>query len=277
MAWFKLIIRGANGREPEEIACIAMDAGAAGCEISKDDTVNCFIECAQPPSEAFLDQFLAQEIEVISCSPVRDENWVANCEEVWTPVTAGAIKITPWLDGMPSNDEEGRVLISPGTGFGTGHHPSTQLAVRLLQHELLSSSPPKRALDLGTGSGVLAIACSVLYQPQIEGLDFDPLAIENAVYNLKLNNLPEETCCVGTIDDAGTDYDLILSNIYADTLVKLEPEFYERLTEKGALILAGIRMQDRGEITDRYAPDRWDKIEAQSLDNWWGALYRRKS
>ena len=114
---------------------------------------------------------------------VDDEDWAARSQAHLTRVTVGRITVAPPWDAASASDNA-VVIVYPSTGFGTGHHQSTRLCLRLLQQVELAG---RRAVDLGTGSGVLALAAWRLGASDVEALDYDEDAVVNARENLRLN------------------------------------------------------------------------------------------
>ena len=127
-------------------------------------------------------RFEAAGLRVVRAE-VDDEDWAARSQAHLTRVTVGRITVAPPWDATPPADGA-LVIVYPSTGFGTGHHESTRLCLRLLQQVELTG---RRAVDLGTGSGVLALAAWRLGASDIEALDYDEDAVVNARENLRLN------------------------------------------------------------------------------------------
>ena len=119
----------------------------------------------------------------IACMEVDDEDWAARSQAHLTRVTVGRVTVAPPWDAAPPTDGA-LVIVYPSTGFGTGHHQTTRLCLGLLQKVSLTG---RRAVDLGTGSGVLALASWRLGASDVEALDYDEDALVNARENLRLN------------------------------------------------------------------------------------------
>ena len=126
----------------------------------------------------------------LSSLDVPDEDWAARSQQSLTAVTAGRYVVAPpWDVPQPAAAGEDRVLIiiEPSMGFGTGHHPTTRLCLRLLSGFNVAGT---RVLDIGTGSGVLAMAAALSGASEVVGLDIDQDAIDSAVTSAALNQLP---------------------------------------------------------------------------------------
>lgn len=268
--WWQLIC---YAKDVEEATGLAMASGASGTEILSSDS---FIAYVENEPNSLKESLTLMGVVIHKVSEVPTVNYVQKCEEVWVPITVGRIELLPVLETKNSyiTPKKDTLYILPGNGFGTGHHQSTRLALYLLQEPLVNEIPPRRVLDLGTGNGVLGLGAILLHDSIVDAIDTDPLAIENAFENLALN--PEMTgkinLIVGEISNASNNYDLILANIYASTLIALESEIYSRLRTGGAAILAGIMTHEASSIENTFHAPRWKIQKQNSEDNWCGFL-----
>jgi ribosomal protein L11 methyltransferase len=146
----------------------------------------------------------------------------------------------PWHDYDPAPDEI-VVELDPGMAFGTGLHPSTQLAMIAIEDEL---RPRDRVLDVGTGSGVLAIAAAILGASAVNGVDIEPVAVRSARENAERNGVGAvvriEQGSVGDGQPFQSEYDLVVANIIARILIELAPGLAKAVRAGGTLILGGI-------------------------------------
>ncbi|MFC4637117.1 50S ribosomal protein L11 methyltransferase [Deinococcus hohokamensis] len=183
---------------------------------------------------------------------IRDGQWQDEAEQDWLaafkatlrPVRAGRITIVPpWLR---AEVEAGQVplIIEPGMAFGTGHHATTRMAVEALGELDLAGL---RVLDVGTGSGVLAIAGALLGAEQVLGVDIDPITIPIAVENAQDNGVPEGRAVFvqGTLgDELPGDWnepsDVLVANLYAELHDLLAGDYAAHLRPGGPLVLTGI-------------------------------------
>jgi ribosomal protein L11 methyltransferase len=181
--------------------------------------------------------------DVLGAGSVEDPGWVEQFNASLKPVHVGKrLTILP----RPGEAPEGRValVIEPGRAFGTGHHESTRLALEHLEEIL---RPGASVLDVGTGSGVLALAAVRLGAARAVGIDVDPEAVEVATENVA--GQPEEARIeLFTCDDPalvpGT-FDVVLANIQADVLHPMLPALRGRIAPGGRLILSGLLLGDR--------------------------------
>ena len=152
----------------------------------------------------------------------------------------------PWAtNNSPQNEKS--ILIDPGMAFGTGEHPTTQMCVESIWD--FQSKKPQLILDIGAGSGILAIACARwIPQAQIIATDIDPHSDAEIKKNLELNSLSElkvqrligEKAQLSKLVDQHLKFDLIVSNIYGEVLAQLAPAIYKLLAHQGTWIATGV-------------------------------------
>ncbi len=187
---------------------------------------------------------------------VPAQDWKTSWQEFFTPIDVeNRFLILPnWLH----NAGQDRITLSiiPKMAFGTGHHATTYLCLqaisRLFDQGLLT--PKANFLDLGSGSGILGIACAKLGMTGL-GLDIDPVAVENAQENIQLNQVRESfQVQEGNLSVLPPDaqYDLILGNILSSTLKHMAPDIVKHLTQQGVLILSGILEEQALEVSKCY-------------------------
>jgi len=174
--------------------------------------------------------------------PVPDRDWHERWKASIAPVTVGAVTIVPpWL---PAPDGAGIVLvIEPGQAFGTGHHETTTGCLAALQELDLDG---RSVLDVGTGSGVLAIAAARLGASRVVGVDTDPVAVEAATVNADLN-VVEVTVGLGSLDAVEGVFDVVVANLDTSTLSALAGALAARVAHPGTLVASGVSIERRAE------------------------------
>lgn len=211
--------------------------------------------------------------EALSIRPLASKNWNAVWEDTLSPVRTGPFLICPTSTEVPPNDADATVLcIDPKMSFGTGHHATTRLALQLLAEAL---APGDRVLDVGTGTGVLAIAACRAGATAALGIDTNPDAVRNARDNAAQN---EVTDCMtvrkgsmGVVPD--TCYDLVAANITRRVLVDLMPELVSHLAPNGTLLLSGVLQPHRDSLLD-VAESRGLHLDGEATeDGWWAARF----
>ena len=174
---------------------------------------------------------------------IPDKDWLAGWRSYFTPVEAGEFLILPpW---MREQNPEGRipVVIEPKSAFGTGHHPTTTMCLEAmtLLHRAGVLKAGQRFLDMGTGTGILGIACVKLGLVGF-GADIDPLSISNALENCGLNGVNEGfEIREGSAELVqGQRFDVVIANILAGPLKEMAPLLMPLVKPGGCLILSGF-------------------------------------
>jgi ribosomal protein L11 methyltransferase len=200
---------------------------------------------------------------------LADPGWATMWMTRFEPFTAGRLLIVP-----PWNHEHRadrlRLVIQPGQGFGTGHHGSTYGVLRLLD-DLCQKRPYTRALDVGAGSGILAIAMRLLGVGEVTAIDIDPVALDNARENADLNHVSAHVrFSLVPIASLRRHFDLITANILSSTLIEMAPLLLHRLAPEGRLILAGILTREAESVIAAYRPAM--RCIGRRADRGWTAL-----
>lgn len=184
----------------------------------------------------------------LETSDVAEEDWANAWKAHYHPIRIGRrFLVRPlWIDVPPDSDRI-TLDLDPGMAFGTGLHPTTQLCLEALEDLDLAG---KRVLDLGTGSGILAIASKKLGAAEVLALDVDSVAVEAARGNLAVNGLGEGvTVGQGSLPlDAPRLFDVVLANIIARVIIDLSAELAGALEPDGVLVASGIIDDREGEV-----------------------------
>ena len=177
----------------------------------------------------------------VRSEPLLEEDWGAGWKKHFRPFRASPrLVIKPSWESYETQAGESVIEMDPGMAFGTGLHASTRLALGFIE-EICAGSPPARALDIGTGTGILAMAAALRGVPAVIAIDNDPDAVAAARRNVALNGLADRVSVGGREPAAiGGEFDLIAANITSDVLLALAPPIFERLAPGAALILAGL-------------------------------------
>jgi ribosomal protein L11 methyltransferase len=168
---------------------------------------------------------------------VADRDWLAVWREGLDAITVGALRIAPpWIDAGPS-----AIVIEPAQAFGTGHHETTTGCLAALQELDLSG---RSVLDVGTGSGVLAIAAGRLGAATVVAVDVDPLAVAAARENAERNGVTLDVR-TGSTETAPGSFDVVVANLDTDTIVALAADLRDRT--RGTLIVSGVSVERAAE------------------------------
>jgi ribosomal protein L11 methyltransferase len=202
---------------------------------------------------------------------VDDEDWARRSQENLGPIVVG--RITVRATRLTADPLE--IVIQPSMGFGTGHHPSTRLCLAALQRLDLSGST---VLDVGTGSGVLAIAARALGADRALGVDHDADAIRCANENLALNPTPIGAGAVtfklrDLIRDSLPSAGVVTANLTGALLCRTAPALLQALDPGGYLILSGILTSERDQVVAAFSGLEltWEAVE----DEWVGLSFNR--
>jgi ribosomal protein L11 methyltransferase len=221
-------------------------------------------------------QSLPAEVELRSVEPIEEKDWNAEWEAGIEPV-----EVTDDLVISPSWKEEEAeaigskyvIIIDPKMSFGTGHHETTRLCLRAIEKIPV---PKMSVLDVGTGSGVLAIYALMRGAAKAVGVDTDDWAVENVEENRDLNGIAANRFTVycgtleTTVDEAET-FDLILANIHRNILVESKLRIASHAKPGSMLVLSGLLVYDAAEVTEQYRAAGYQLIE-ELRETEWSAL-----
>jgi ribosomal protein L11 methyltransferase len=212
-------------------------------------------------------------------SSVSTEDWSTSWKINFKPLRIGRrLLIVPsWEEPQPL-PEDIVLRLDPGMAFGTGGHETTRLCLELLE-QIMDSLPTlltPSVLDLGTGSGILAMAAVQLGAGRVCAVDIDPLAVEVARENLAVNGLTDQVECSTTpLESLDGCFDVILANILAEELARLAPFLSERLSPDGNLVLSGILKEKEAFVRDGFSSQPLEYL-GTLFEGEWVALHYRK-
>ncbi|MDR3345997.1 MAG: 50S ribosomal protein L11 methyltransferase [Campylobacteraceae bacterium] len=244
------------------------DALVLRSEESLDDVVFGVEEFAKKLSEVFGKSVSVQT----SLGERENEDWIKKYQDSIEPVQAGCVYVRPsWRESKEGLID---VVIDPALAFGSGHHESTYGCLLMLQRYV---SLGERVLDVGTGSGILAIASSKL-GAITDICDTDEQALESAKENFAKNSVKYKNAWAGSITSAsknngGIKYALIVANIVADVLLMLEKDLRDALLQDGVLILSGILNKYENSVKKAYGA--LTLIDEFIVGEWHTLVYKR--
>ena len=240
-------------------------------------SVSVFIPVERNYNEAlaFLDKRCKEEgldakIEVVG---VNEEDWANSWKDYYKPIRIGErIVIVPAWEKYDKQPNDIIVTMDPGMAFGTGTHETTRLVIGLLEKY---AGEGQRMLDVGCGSGILAICASKLGARECRAYDIDEVAVRVAVDNILSNDCENVTCeqsdLLKNVDLEGGKYDLITANIVADIIIRMIPDVGNYMKDDAILLASGIIGARADEVISAFEAHGFDIVET-AVDNDWCAL-----
>jgi len=258
--------------DEEAATTVAWEAGTLGIQVESREVGPCVLLAYFPP-EPGLERRIRAALEAVAPRAVLERveipevDWLRRFREGFRHFQVESFLVAPpWDVPSPRPGPERLILMDPGRAFGTGTHESTRLCLKFL-HRLAAGGRLGRVLDLGTGTGLLAIAASKLGAERVVAVDIDPDALRVARHHLELNSV-----CLGLAQVDGTQglrtsaFDLVLANLTAADLLERRDEI-GRVGAPGArLVLAGFLLDDLDSLSAAYRP--FGSIEAHTEGEW---------
>ena len=230
----------------------------------------------EAPDAAYLSRIAGRDIKV---EALPDQDWIRLSQQGLPPVRAGRFFVYGAHDAGRVPHGVIPIKIEAGLAFGTGHHETTALCLGALS-ELARRHSFRNVLDLGTGTGLLAIGAAKLWKRSVLASDIDPVAVEvtrdNAVAN-GVGPLVQAVTADGLASPvlaSGAPYDLLIANILAGPLTRLAPEIIRSLSPGGTLVLSGLLTNQEKLVTSFYRELRY--IGARRAGPW-SALVLKKA
>ncbi|WKZ56274.1 MAG: 50S ribosomal protein L11 methyltransferase [Bdellovibrionota bacterium] len=256
------------------LTTIAFTAGASGVHELDQDHLRAYVrgsaeEAAQ--LACVLGQYGAARI---TTEQVVVQDWLRGG---WTdPRQVGAFTLHPMLTTGETESRADHIALIPGMGFGTGDHATTAMILEAMSRIPVPTSG--RILDIGTGSGVLAIAAVKLWKRPVLAIDIDDDALANALENAQMNcaadmirfehrslsELPEEA------------FPVVLANLYAELLAEFEPLLARRCAQGGYALLSGVLEKLDPVIRQAFSPPLWRCVEVVARAGWMGYVFTRE-
>lgn len=220
-----------------------------------------------------LAQILGVNQDEIEIEVLPDIDWVQHSLEGLNPVRAGRFFIHGSHDRDKVMPNDLAIEIEAGQAFGTGHHGTTVGCLELLA-EVMANEKPQNALDLGTGSGILAIGMALIAPIRILATDIDPIAINVAKENFALNGVSDTITAITAtgLDDneitSRAPFDLIVANILANPLIELAPQMVPAKAKNGSIVLSGILEEQHDRVVKAYQDQGAKYIKTLHHEGW---------
>ena len=209
----------------------------------------------------------------ITLNGVCEEDWANSWKAYYKPIEIGEkIVIVPAWEKYDAPEGKLIVRMDPGMAFGTGSHETTRLVIGLLEKYVREG---QRVLDVGCGSGILAICAAKLGAKECRAYDIDPVAVKVACENVKDSGLDNVECGVSDllrgVDRTGGTYDVICANIVADIIIRMTPDIGELMDERSVILASGI-ISERAEDVIACFESYGFRIVEKAEENGWCAL-----
>ncbi|WP_417319541.1 50S ribosomal protein L11 methyltransferase [Emcibacter sp.] len=219
---------------------------------------------------------------------VEQRDWVAESQKILKPVDTGKFFIYGSHDADKVPADRIALLIEAGQAFGTGQHGTTYGCLRAIE-DIAAKGQPENILDLGTGSGVLALAMAKLWDSPVTASDIDPIATDTTIENARVNDV---TLAASAEDKSGVfaltadgfadpllagrgPFDLIVANILAGPLIDLAQDMARNLTDNGRLILSGLLDEQQDRVLEAYAAQGFILDQEYALNEWRALTLKR--
>lgn len=220
----------------------------------------------------------------ITVEETEDIDWINNWKEFFHQFYIDDLLVIPSWEEVKEEDKDKKILhIDPGTAFGTGMHETTQLCIRQIKKFL---TPETVLLDVGSGSGILAIIALMYGAKKAVGTDLDPCAVEAVRENMEANGISEDdfTMMIGNIitdkeiqDKVGyVCYDIVVANILADVLVELTPVIIGQMKPSGIYITSGIIKEKEESVVRAVEAAGLEVMEITYQGEWVSVTARKK-
>ena len=221
----------------------------------------------------------------VTISETEDLDWINNWKKYFHQFYIDDLLVIPSWEDVREEDKDKKILhIDPGTAFGTGMHETTQLCIRQMKKYL---TPETELLDVGTGSGILAILAVMYGAKHCFGTDLDPCAVEAVRENMETNNIPAESFLMmigNIIDDKSVQdkvgyecYDIVMANILAPILVELTPVIVNQLKPGGVYITSGIINGKEQMVQDACVAAGLEIVDVTYQGEWVNVTARKKA
>ena len=288
MEWVKISIE--TSREAEDaLSNLFMEMGSGGAQIEDDnsDPDRIVVSAYFPPDDTIgervskITELLKNMREMninagtgrVSIHRLDEKEWTEPWKEFFKPIPIGErILIHPsWEDAGAPSSRDILIQIDPQMAFGTGRHSTTILCLELLEDVLKGG---EKVADIGTGSGILAIAAKKLGARQVIAVDIDPKAVPIARENARTNGIHDgiHVVCGGLLNPIRGRYDVIVSNIVSKVIRLMIPDLRYYLNTGGKLILSGILGDEVSEIQNELENNGLAILETRHHEEWAGIL-----
>lgn len=245
-------------------------------------SVSVFIPSEKSPTEAiaFLkDRFAESSIDAkIELIGVCEDDWANSWKAYYKPIRIGKhMVIVPAWEKFEAKPDDIVIRMDPGMAFGTGTHETTRLVIELLEKYTTNGC---RMLDVGCGSGILAICASKLGAAFCAAYDIDPVAVrvskDNIAESGQKNIICEVSDLLKQVDVSNGKYDLVTANIVADIIIRMSPDIADYMNPDAVLIASGIISERKYEVIDKLTENNFQVVEILEDNGWCAVVVKQK-
>ncbi len=291
--YFELIISDVASSDEDDVTMLCLDYGAQGVsqklawvqqdavytpEIIIKDFIDLSAYFETRPHTELLGKLAERFPNTKNVTVERPvEDWMEGWKKHFKPFQlVGPFWVVPsWLEAPV--EAEIILSIDPGMAFGTGTHATTQIASQII-YEMREELVAKTAIDVGTGTGILALALSHLGCSEVEGTEIDEMARETAVENIELNRPNVVKILDYQIEQVDRQYDLVVANIIDGVLIQIKSDLLRMCKPEGKILVTGILDERRETFLLQFLTGTEFTIEKSlQKDEWWGFLLKREA
>lgn len=198
---------------------------------------------------------------------IYQQDWANNWKKYYKPTKIGEkVVVKPTWEDYSKKDDELLIELDPGMAFGTGTHETTRMCVKALEQNVTEEST---VFDIGTGSGILAIAAKILGAKDVKAVDLDPVAVDAAKKNVELNNVHGIEVLEGNLMDVvDGKADIVVANIIADIIKFVCEDVKNFLKEDGKFICSGIILDRRTDVEEKLKSVGYKILEVKNEGEW---------
>ena len=226
--------------------------------------------------EALKELDLGVEKFTVESTTINDEEWENTWKEFYSsvPVTRYLTIVPEWEEYEKKQADEQLIVMDPGLAFGTGTHPTTQLSIQALETVMRGGEV---VADVGTGSGVLTIASSLLGASEVYAYDLDDMAVTSAKSNIELNHLPSKIIVSenNLLENVALKADIVVANILANIILQLIPDAMRVLKSGGYFISSGIIAKQKEEMLEALTNEGFKIQQVNQMEDWLVIIARK--
>lgn len=244
------------------------------------EEANCITGCyvdvdgVRTQIESLRTALLALGVDDVIDEPFVEVDWENEWKKFFKPRRVGShFVVRPTWESFDALPGDKVIVLDPGQAFGTGDHPTTRMCLEYLEMQV---APSNSVLDLGCGSGILAVGAKMVGAGETLAIDIDPIAVEVAKENITRNNV-EVMTAVGDVLELQLEsrWDIVVSNIISATLINLAPDAAYALRPGGKWIVSGIITQNWSDVKKAAEKSGFTYIEHREEDGWNAGVFKK--